>query len=462
MLTKIELTLECIQDFPKLKNALRELSRNIIKKDIENHIGIVDCYILENNITIDKKRYTTLDDVVNDYLNELESYNISNKISIFNNGDISYSIYTEGKQGIITYHFDKVRIDVYKDLWKAKSLSVLNNEIKEGELSYICLYYIINNEEKKVIQQKINQTSKKISSIFEEKKLKIASKKNISSMNNQNDIISIELDSNNEDNFYSHKEFLDEIFVSKQEEEINKKINKSIKIIADILKSVITMSSSSENATSFSAITMYQYQNFITNLYKIDWYIPLWNLPTSLNTHILTLLKILENNKGMATSILQMLDDELFYALQKELCSETQFIDIFSESDLSLYYLYSQGYYSEVVILSLNNINYQLMNILKKHKILSTTNLEQEDLVGRIKNANNSILKILELFFDQQPISKIYSNFEKNDGMYRNDLGDLSLCQKMVNAGIYSENIISEKIALKALFAYKFFKSLNM
>lgn len=124
------------------KEEIRELAAIEVKKVVLENTGLCNNYVVENNNTGEFLDSFSLDEAVDEYLDNLEFYNIENKIDPSDEYSVSYSIYSEDSEKITSFGFEKSDVHVYAEFFEDKDFSVLNNEIKEGKLSIDELYYI--------------------------------------------------------------------------------------------------------------------------------------------------------------------------------------------------------------------------------------------------------------------------------------------------------------------------------
>lgn len=127
------------------KEEIRELAAIETKKAILETTGLCDEYTVEDNNTGRFLDNFTLDEAVEEYLDNLEFYNVENEIDPSDEYAVSYSIYSEESDKITSFGFEKSDIHVYAEFFEDKDFSVLNNEIEEGKLSMDELYYIVCN-----------------------------------------------------------------------------------------------------------------------------------------------------------------------------------------------------------------------------------------------------------------------------------------------------------------------------
>lgn len=127
------------------KDEIRELAATEVKKGVLEDTGLCSEYTVENNNTGRFLDNLTLDEAAEEYLDNLEDYNAENEIDPSDEYSVSYSIYSEESEKITSFGFEKSDIHVYAKFLEDKDFDVLNNEIKEGKLSMIELYYIVCN-----------------------------------------------------------------------------------------------------------------------------------------------------------------------------------------------------------------------------------------------------------------------------------------------------------------------------
>lgn len=127
------------------KEEIRELAAIEVKKVILETTGLCDEYTVEDNNTGRFLDDFTLDEAVDEYLDNLEFYNVENEVDPSDEYTVSYSIYSEESDKITSFGFEKSDIHVYAAFFEDKDFSVLNNEIEEGKLSMTELYYVVCN-----------------------------------------------------------------------------------------------------------------------------------------------------------------------------------------------------------------------------------------------------------------------------------------------------------------------------
>lgn len=127
------------------KEEIRELAAIEVKKAILETTGLCNSYTIENENTGSFLDSFTLEEAAGEYLDELEFYNSENEIDPADEYSVSYSIYSNESENVTCFGFEKSDIHVYAGFWQEKDLSVLNNEIEQGNLSMSELYYIVCN-----------------------------------------------------------------------------------------------------------------------------------------------------------------------------------------------------------------------------------------------------------------------------------------------------------------------------
>lgn len=263
---------------------------------------------------------------------------------------------------------------------------------------------------------------------------------------------------------------------------IQQQLNKQTKILQSIITSSTKLSSLSKINTNFIENNFENNKELLYNLWSIDWYIPIWKIPIVIdNTYI---------NNPLNSHLLKELDDELFDQLKNEVNNETNFLKHFDNNDIGLFYLYKNRSYKDVVLLSLIKIESILTNFINyldnkkipnlydylngnreeyesfhiKDKQIYKQKLENLKLSTTDTFDKNALICLIYLFSDEST-SQLYRTFNRGSKKFRCKVtpsGEIPLCRNLFLHGLGYEDDISQKLATKALFAYKFFKEFSI